>query len=125
MTLEDLLVEHDYYCHQSNYYSNDPAQTYDDWESFYSDFGDADLDYNLVFRWDLRKRDNGGFYLEIFFMFQRKGIFKPVLIYSVKKENLPEIISFLSQYWEKLNQLWLPLSNKSNQTTDTKQEITA
>lgn len=125
MTLEDLLVKHDYYCHESNYYSNDPAQKYDDWESFYSEFGDADLDYNLVFRWDLRKRDNGEFYLEIFFMLQRKGIFKPVWIDSVKEENLPEIISFLSPYWEKLNQLWLPLSNKSNQTTDTKQEITA
>lgn len=109
-SLEDLFVDHDYYCSDRNYYSNEPAQSYDDWESFYSAFRNTDLDLNLVFRWDLEKNDDGEFYLEIFFMLQRKGIFKPVLIDSVKEENLPEIISFLTPHWEKLNQLWQPLS---------------
>ena len=108
--LSDLLIKHHYYCNDSNFYSNDPAQFYDNWEDFYSEFGDADLDYNLVFRWDLKEKEAGEFYLQIFFMLQRKGIFKPVWIDRVKEENLPEIISFLTPYWEKLNQLWQPLS---------------
>ena len=45
-------VEHDYYCNDGNYFSNDCGMEFNTWSDFLSEFGDSDFDMNLLFRWD-------------------------------------------------------------------------
>ena len=65
MTLKDLAVEHDYYCHDSNYYSNDAGGEWNTWSDFYKEYNDADIDMNLIFRYDVAKVDETDKYFEI------------------------------------------------------------
>src|SRR4051812_18834833 len=84
-------ADHAYYCSESNYYApgNDqPYTAYKTWQAFAEAEAGSDLDYNLVFRWDWREGDDWGagvytgddYYrngkLLIFFMGQRKGLFR-------------------------------------------------
>jgi hypothetical protein len=112
-TLEQLSADHQYYCSDCNYYSNDAGASYESWEDFYEEYKDSDIDYNLVFRWDIKRQvdeeeNQTGFYLEVFVMQQRKGKFTPLLIQNIKEENVPEIISFLTPRFEHLKKLWEP-----------------
>ena len=56
MELKDLAIDHDYYASDSNYYSNDATGHYNTWADFYEEFKDADIDMNLVYRWDITER---------------------------------------------------------------------
>jgi hypothetical protein len=113
MTLQDLAVKHDYYCHESNYYSNEAREIYASFEAFYSDWNDADVDMNLVFRWDVKQVDEdtveAGYYAQIFIIQQRKGIFVPVVIEKIEENNVPLFLQFLKPHLEKLKKNWLPL----------------
>lgn len=112
MNIQDLQASHSYYCSDSNYYcnqANSPAQTYDSWEDFYSEWKDADKDYNMVFRFDMLE-DEGKPELHLFYMLQRKGIFKPVTVMNIKEEDAPEITQFLQAHWEYVKALWTPFS---------------
>lgn len=108
--IKDLAVQHDYYCSDNNYYSNAPAQKYDTFPDFYSDFKDADVDMNLVFRWDVNEFEEvkNNFYMEIFIIQQRKGIFKPIHISRVFDQDVALIESYLKPHKEKLLSLWKP-----------------
>ena len=110
--LKQMAVDHPYYCSDNNYYSNDPAQSYTVWPEFYAEFKDADEDYNLCFRWDIKEYSEspGRYRMEIFMMIQRKGIFKPVSIRLVTEADLPEVLEYLNRHWAKMQQLWSPLS---------------
>jgi hypothetical protein len=109
-TLEDLSVEHDYYCSDSNFYSNEASAKYEVFADFYEEFIDADVDMNLVFRWDLQKREESDRYsMQIFMMHQRKGIFSPIRISLFDEKDIPLFIKYIKPHIEKLKQIWQPL----------------
>jgi hypothetical protein len=116
-SLEQLSVNHPYYCHGNNYYSNDAAQEWDTWKSFHEEYADSDMNMNLAFRWDVIKimeedceeiGNTTGYCMKIFMMGQRKGIFIPHFICNVSEEDVSEIISFLQPRLDLLKKMWLP-----------------
>ncbi|MCT8340521.1 hypothetical protein MG296_10685 [Flavobacteriaceae bacterium TK19130] len=109
LTLKDLAIDHDYYCSESNYYSNEAAMRYETFADFYEEFHDADVDMNLVFRWDLHEREESKrHYLEIFMMQQRKGIFKPIHIALFDESDVELLAKYLKPHIEKLKAIWKP-----------------
>lgn len=103
--------EHDYYCSDSNYYSNSAGSKFDTWKEFYDEFYNSDIDMNLIFRFDIRKSDSGLYYMEVFMIHQRKGIFAPILIRHIVESDMESIERLLSDHWEKLKSIWNPISN--------------
>lgn len=109
-------VDHSYYCAQNNYYSNECTHEYESWEAFLDEFGETDMDYNLVFRWDWRDSNDPDYELEqdqlqIFFMHQRKGRFVTAFI-SVDKSDEPRVIEWLKPRYEHLMALWSPFNKQ-------------
>jgi hypothetical protein len=74
--------------------------------------GDEDHDMNLIFRfdWVSDEDEEGVEYLDLFYIGQRKGIFRTVRI-IVTKEEEPVIRKWLQPRYEKILQLWEPFSN--------------
>jgi hypothetical protein len=114
-TLAQLAVNHPYYASDSNYYKDGVAEHYDTFLGFLSDFGRMDVDLNFCYRWDISKWDDDGqetdeYKMQITLILQRKGIYKPCLINSVTEEDVPAILAYLTPHWERMKQLWMPLS---------------
>ena len=110
---------HSYYCSDSNFYvggfQNFGRCEYEDWARFRATWignDDAyfDDDYNHLFRFDIAKKNDGGFMLWLFFILQRKGIFRSVLIRSITTHDLPEIEEFLRKRWEYMKNQWCEFS---------------
>ena len=117
--LKRLSIKHDYYCSESNFYSNEPAQNYETASDFLADYESMPIELNMCFRWDIRPRgDNGEKYgrysAEIFIMLQRKGIFKPITIKHINESECVALEKYLKKHWEYLSQLWNPISNEHN-----------
>lgn len=108
MKFNDLLQEHDYYCSDNNYYSNDAGSKWDTFQDFYNEYRNADIDMNLIFRWDIKKSDVGNLYMEIFMIHQRKGIFAPHYINFVSENDFEDIKFLLQKHLNKLAAIWLP-----------------
>jgi len=117
-------VNHPYYCNESNFYApgNDqPTQRYKRWSEFLVGEGEADLDMNLVFRWDWQEGEDygAGEYngddnyrngkLLIFFMGQRKGLYRWAEI-EVCRADEPSVLGYLRPRWEYMRKLWEPLA---------------
>lgn len=116
---------HAYYCAESNFYARgdqQPFQAYKSLADFLAEEGDADLDWNLVFRWDWKEEDDddgGSSYngdpnyrngkLLLFIMNQRKGLYRWVSV-EVCRADEPAVIEYLRPRWEHLQKLWAPLS---------------
>ena len=68
---------------------------------------------NLVFRfdWFVPTEDNGEEVevLKLYYMGQRKGLFRSVLI-RVCSKNEPSVREFLEQRWKHLSKLWEPFA---------------
>lgn len=110
-TLSDLAIDHDFYSSESNYYSNDAKGNWTTFADFYEQFHDADIDMNLIFRWDIRKREGSGRYsADIFMILQRKGIYMPHRIEYIDESDIPKFKELMLKHWEKLNSIWKPLS---------------
>lgn len=116
-TLERLSVEHPYYCASENYYTNDGSLRCETMTEFLDDFEDADIDMNLMFRWDIKQRsdyyenaDPNTYYAEVFLMLQRKGIFRPVHIATVSEEEAKRFEEYANKHYQHLQELWQPLS---------------
>jgi len=115
-----LLVEHPYHCSTNNYYSNNATKTYENFSDFLEDFGDADIDLNLIFRFDIHEvepddeegRKEGTYYAWIFIIHQRKGIFGPTIINSFTEEDEIIAIPLLLAHWEVLKKMWEPISTE-------------
>ena len=108
-------VDHDYYCHESNFFDNGCSTKHDSWQSFLDEEGDSDMDMNLVFRWDWMKGDEEtSDYLILFIMNQRKGIFRVVTIYEMNEDDEPSVIEYLTPRMKKLFSLWEPLNIKES-----------
>ena len=122
MHLKDLAINHDYYCNDSNYYSNDARKDYETWKDFYNEFFDADIDMNLIFRFDiyLKEDDNekSGYGMKIYMMHQRKGKFAPYIINSIEESDVDSIIEILSQHYKKIQSIWSPFPDILNKISN-------
>lgn len=111
--LKDLAVDHDYYASDSNYYSGEAFGQYDTWKDFYEEFKKADIDMNLIYRWDITKKEKSKlFYMKVFIIHQRKGIYMPISIDNVYEEDVDQIKEFLKPHFEKLLKIWNPLNKE-------------
>lgn len=113
-------VDHPYYCNEGNYYAGgreQPNTHYKSWADFMSEFGDADFDMNLLFRWDWSEDEtpfngdanyrNGE--LAVFWMGQRKGLYFWSTV-EVCRADEPAVIEFLRPRLKHLLKLWEPLT---------------
>lgn len=100
-------IEHRYYCSDNNYFSNECTWEYSSWGEFYEEHKDADIDLNLIFRWDWfePEEDRKSDLLQLSVIRQRKGIFGNYLI-TVDKEDEPKIKEFLKPYESYMKHLW-------------------
>lgn len=128
--MSKLLVEHFYYCSESNYYSNDARMVFETVDEFIAEFDDCITDggficMNLIFRFDVKEYDpddwepddkdkRTGMYCEIFMIQQRKGIFRPIEIKTYKKSDDKKLIPILKKHWKHLKDIWKPISNNPN-----------
>lgn len=111
--LTTLFVDHPYYCSESNYYSNDAGAQWETMTDFLAEFESCDVDMNLVFRWDIRQRDEqnpGRYYAEVFMMHQRKGIFSPHYIKHINEGEAIRFRAYLEKHWRVMRLMWEPLS---------------
>jgi hypothetical protein len=118
---------HPYYCNQGNYYASgrdQPVTEYKRWADFIAEEADADLDYNLVFRWDWKEDDgfdgdinyrNGKLF--VFFMGQRKGLYRWAEV-EVCRADEPAVIEYLKPRWEHMQRLWEPFHPPHDQGSD-------
>ena len=109
-------AEHDYYCNEGNYSMNGAGHNFNTLDEFLDEWGDSDMDMNLVFRWDWNE-DNGfngdvnyrNGVLLVFVMGQRKGHYQWCEV-SVCRADEQKAINFLRPRMEHLIKLWEPLS---------------
>lgn len=105
--------KHDYYCQHENHYSNNTVTFFDSWKDFYECWGDSDMDYNLLFRWDWNiDEETGENELYLYWMLQRKGAYICSIV-KVKKEDEPKIKKWLNKRYNHLNKLWEPFNIRS------------
>ena len=90
-------VDHPYYCEERT------PETHPSWEEFEGAYSDTDL--NLLFRFDWETRSDGGNILKLFFMLQRKGIYRSVEV-NVHKSDEPVIAEWLKVRYSKMIELW-------------------
>lgn len=108
-TLEQLAQKHDYYC-SHNYFTNEWSKQWESCEKFFEEFWDRDVDYNLVFRFDINEADNGSKTLNLTMIHQRKGILAKHYINNLKEEDSQGIQEFLKKDFEKMQNLWKPFN---------------
>jgi hypothetical protein len=125
------LYEHPYYCNEGCFYARDCHVNYSTWADFFVSEGNADMDMNLVYRWDwLPEKDDDGepltdsesrsgkdpYYrgerLLLFFMGQRKAAPRSAEV-QVCRADEPDVRAWLTKRWEHMQQLWAPLSERS------------
>jgi hypothetical protein len=118
-------VEHPYYCSDSNYFDSNCHAEYKTLAMFLEEHGAADLDMNLVFRWDWREGEDWGageytgddYYrngrLELFYVGQRKGLFRSVSV-EVCRRDEPAVLAFLEPRFQHLLSMWRPIPAESN-----------
>lgn len=104
--LSRLSYQHSYYCSESNYYSNECFHQFDSFDEYLKEWNDADLDYNMLFRWDLKQDDEGIFYLQLFFILQRKGIFMCEQVNNIQESDVNKILDYLKPRKEYIKKLW-------------------
>lgn len=115
-------VEHPYYCNEGNYYApgrDQPHQHYGRLADFLQAEESADLDMNLVFRWDWHEGGFGGSeftgdenyrngQFAVFIMGQRKGLYRWVTV-DVCRADEAAVIAYLEPRWRHMQALWAPL----------------
>lgn len=101
-------VEHPYYAAEGNYFDGNCHQEYRGWLSFLAAEGDADIDMNLVYRWDWDKDGATLGTLKLFFIGQRKAIARSVAV-TVTDEEEPAVRAWLEPRLRRLMELWAPM----------------
>lgn len=106
----DLIVDHPYYCTEGNYFQNGHHHRFKSWASFIEEWGNADEDMNLLYRWDiLRNEEDDELRLKCFYMHQRKARCSSVGV-DITNADLPAIREWLGGKWERMRRIWAPLS---------------
>lgn len=115
--IEFKATKHPYYCEIENYRaepnSSKPAFfEYETWDDFVKNFcgggtASLDADMNLVFRFDIEnipfKKEKK---LKLFFMMQRKGDYRCVIIDKITESDMHAITIFLGRMKAKIDELW-------------------
>lgn len=118
MKVEDLKnANHSYYCNDNNYYSNDSVFTFHTFADLLDEMGSSDMDYNLLFRWDIKaKYDDesgddieGEYSLFLYWMHQRKGRFVVNIQQYLQQNDVESFLEFVKPRFEHLKSLWEPL----------------
>lgn len=119
-------TEHPYYCNEGNYFAKlgECGQDFGSWGDFVSTEGSSDLDLNLVFRFDWVVRGDDDCKrdphpdenyradkLKLFYMGQRKGLYRYVVI-NVCRADEPQVREWLLVRYKHLLKLWTPISSE-------------
>jgi len=99
---------HPYCCAEGCYFAPDGrAHTYwGSWAGFIEEFGDCDIDMNLVWRWDWDKPECGEpETLRLFMMHQRKA-FPVSHEIRIEPEDEPAVRAYLERHWATLCEMW-------------------
>lgn len=99
--------KHSYYCAEDNYFGGQCHSEFRSWQAFLEEEGNADLDYNLLFRWDWDRKEKT---LTLFWVGQRKGLFRSTTINAMHPDEEPSVRAWLEWRWHHLQSLWAPLS---------------
>lgn len=99
-----MKFEHPYYMSEGCYFSGDCHTNYSNFDRFLEEYGDADIDYNRVHRWDIEE-DGGVLTLKVYFVIQRKGYTTSAHI-RVKHEDESRIKDFLKPHAILNAKLW-------------------
>lgn len=134
MTKHLWEVEHPYYCEEGQYFSTQESrQTIWQFRSmaeFLAEMGEADKDYNYLFRWDwIEENDDGeptyngdnnyrNGKLKLFYMHQRKG-YHSCSIVEVCRADEPAVLTFLRGHWEHMQTMWAPIAQTTEQKEPT------
>ena len=112
MKAKDLSIRHPYYCSDNNYSDSKAQVRFDTASEFLAEYGDADIDLNLFFRWDVSEIEEGtGRYCaEVFCIKQRKGIFQPIQISRIFDDEADAFAALMSKHLQRLIEMWKPLS---------------
>lgn len=92
---------------------------FETWAEFLEEMGAADLDYNLLFRWDWYEGPEheeeekpgeleGRARLELHFFQQRKCVKTTFRVY-VTRDQEPMIHQYISKRWNHMKKLWSPM----------------
>ena len=117
MALKLKETNHSYYCSESNFYVNGYQNfgrcEYESWNSFKEEWLNPedllDDDLNHVFRFDITKNEKNPekYDLWLFFILQRKGIYRPVWIKNITSDDISDIEDFLKDRWEYMKNQWV------------------
>ena len=115
--LKELSVDHPYYASNSNYFSGEAGGTWETMTEFLDDMEDADIDMNLIYRWDIRPRgetgaETGRYSAEVFIIRQRKGIYSPQVIKHINEAEAERFKALAQKHWETIKAIWAPFSNE-------------
>lgn len=113
-------VDHPYYCESGSYWNgqNDYHHEYESAEIFLEDFGKSDPDLNLVFRFDWgglgspsceELDENKTSTFRVWWIVQRKG-FMASAEFPVTKSDEPMLREWLETRWNKMVEIWNPIS---------------
>ena len=104
--------KHRYYCNEGCYYERGQHVKYETFAEFLESNGNIDLDYNLLFRWDWEKEDDGDLLL-LFWIAQRKARNFSMSV-RVTEADEPAVRAFLQRAFNHLAALWLPILFEPN-----------
>lgn len=109
-------TNHDYQnCLVDNFFDANCKNFFKSWEEFkYCFAGGFNYDgtkyddrYAFVFRYDINKREDDTYLLELCIMLQRKGIYYRVHIYNITQKELDgEVKDWLKDRYAYLKKLW-------------------
>lgn len=109
MNLKELSVKHPYQCATSSYAETDATFYYDNIGDFLAKFGNYDLDYSLVFRFDVHpNKKDGEYHANIFMMQQQIGRFQCAIIQKLTEDDSEKLVNWLRPRFEYMKSLWTP-----------------
>lgn len=119
-------ITHPYYAEQGNYYApwHEAHTDYPSWQKFVDERDDADLDMNLLYRWDWHTPDPGDYVpgeevpsesLRLFYVGQRRADLWSVEVFGITREQEPEIRKWLAVRAKKIQEIWEPFLTEAEQ----------
>lgn len=112
-------VNHPYHCQVGSYFEKGHHHEFDFWGDFILEWGDDlknKVDMNLIFRFDWLsaedlKSKNDQVYLYIFHQRKARNSSISIEVKPDDKERVEEeLIKLLIPHWERLNEIWVPIS---------------
>ncbi len=110
----ELVVEHPFYCSTANFLDPEYSVEYGSLDEFMATHGARPDLLNLCFRWDIEPNESGdGYRALIFTVQQRKGIFVPIIIHDIKRNEFDRLKAYLQRHWKLLKEMWSPISQSA------------